>query len=61
MDKTDRGQTAPAKLQRALSRLMDENAHNLEDPSDAYARGYHDAVLDVMDAMGIAHDEKHFD
>ena len=45
----------------AIHELMDSNEHNLSDPSDKYARGYHDALLDIMDAAGLETGEKHFD
>ena len=32
--------------------LLSENKHNLEDPSDKYAQGYNDAILDVLAIFG---------
>lgn len=45
----------------AIDGLMAENKHNLSDPSDKYAQGYHDALVDVMHAAGIPTDETHYD
>lgn len=49
------------EIEKEVRSLMDDNAENLTDSSDVYARGYHDALLDVMDKFGIYHNEKHFD
>ena len=32
--------------------LLNENKPNLEDPSDKYAQGYNDAILDVLAIFG---------
>lgn len=40
-----------------LKELLEENDENLSDPSDTYARGYHDAIVDVMRKLGFSSDE----
>lgn len=45
----------------AFKKLMDENKPNLEDSSDVYAQGYHDALVDAQKALGIECDEPLFD
>lgn len=51
----------PESVKPVLDRLMEENKANLEDPSDAYAKGYHDALLDVLKELRYPTDEKYFD
>ena len=53
--------TPTDEIKKEVRSLMDGNTENLTDPSDVYAQGYHDALLDVMDKFGIYHSEKHFD
>lgn len=48
-------------IRDAVERLLAENTSNLEDPSDTYARGYHDALVDVMNVFHIPHQERPFD
>lgn len=60
-DKEARVSLTRGNLDDAVQRLMAENKPNLSDPSDEYAMGYHDALLDVLLAFGIPTDEKHFD
>jgi len=51
-------------IRGTVERLLAENAPNLESPSltrDTYAQGYHDALVDMLDAFHIPHQEKHFD
>lgn len=31
--------------------LLDENKPNLEDPSDQYTKGYHDALVDALKSI----------
>ena len=45
----------------ALTGLLQENAHNLDDDTDEYAKGYHDALVDVMKALGFPCSEPLFD
>ena len=44
-----------------LKRLLAENDHNLEDGTDRYAEGYHDAIVDVMNNFHIEHNESYYD
>lgn len=44
-----------------LEGLLAENKENLGDPGDVYARGYHDAIVDVMKTLGFPTDEEYFD
>lgn len=44
-----------------LEALLAENAKNLEDPSDTYAQGYHDAIVDVMHKLDFPTEETYFD
>lgn len=50
-----------ADTKETLMNLLEENAPNLEDSSDCYAKGYHDAIVDVMNAFHVAHTESYFD
>ena len=50
-----------SELESALNALMAENKPNLGYPSDKYACGYHDALVDVMKRMGIETEEKYYD
>jgi len=50
-------------VMRTVYRLLDENQHNLEE-EDVYAQGYHDALLDILDSLGLPRNPKygsHFD
>lgn len=51
----------PESIKTVLDRLMEENKANLEDPSDAYAKGYHDALVDILKELRYSTDEKYFD
>ena len=44
-----------------LKHLLSENAHSLEGCSDRYAEGYHDAIVDIMNAFHVNHSEPHYD
>ncbi len=46
---------------KTIGRLLDENSENLVDATDFYAKGYHDALVDVLNAFHIQHQEQYFD
>lgn len=48
-------------IKAVCENLLQENDENLTDPSDVYAQGYHDALLDVLEALGCSTGRKHFD
>ena len=55
---TDEQKQAVAEV---CNKLLWEKEENLSDPSDVYAQGYHDALLDVLQAFSIPSDMKHYD
>lgn len=55
---TDEQKKAVADI---CNKLLEENEENLSDPSDVYAQGYHDALVDVLQAFGIPTSQKHYD
>lgn len=50
-----------ADTKETLMHLLQENTHNLEDGTDRYAEGYHDALVDVMNAFHVEHNESYYD
>lgn len=48
-------------IERTCNSLLENNDENLLDPSDLYAQGYHDALLDVLEAFNIPTDRYRFD
>lgn len=43
-------------LQAVLSNMVLRNAVRLADPSDEFAKGWHAAILAIMDVYGIPHE-----
>lgn len=49
------------RVEQTCLSLLEDNDENLQDPSDLYAQGYHDALLDVLEAFNISTDRSRFD
>lgn len=53
------------KTEQIVHRLLSDNEQNIEMATggydSGYAEGYHDALVDVMNQMGIPHNEEYYD
>ena len=56
---------AQIKTEQIVRRLLSDNEQNIETATggydSGYAEGYHDALVDVMNQMGIPHNEEYYD
>lgn len=49
------------RVEQTCLSLLEDNDENLQNPGDLYAQGYHDALLDVLEAFNIPTDRRRFD